>query len=93
MTPRLTAITGPLKGQIFPLNEAAISLGRESANRICVSDLSVSRRHCVFEKEEEQFRVTDLNSRNGTFIRINGEVELKPGDMILIGRQLFRFEV
>ena len=50
MTPRLVSITGPLKGQVFPLNEAAISLGRESANRICVSDLSVSRRHCVFDR-------------------------------------------
>jgi hypothetical protein len=37
--------------------------------------------------------LVDDDSRNGTFIRINGEVELKPGDMILIGRQLFRFEV
>ena len=93
MTPRLTAITGPLKGQIFPLNEAAISLGRESANRICVSDLSVSRRHCVFEKEEEQFRVTDLNSRNGTFI--NGvpvkERWLEHGDEVKIGDSVFLF--
>src|SRR4029453_15215974 len=93
MTPRLAAITGPLKGQVFPLDESATSLGRESANRICVSDLSVSRRHCVFEKQDQRFRVTDLNSRNGTFI--NGvpvkERLLEHGDQVEIGDSIFLF--
>jgi Nif-specific regulatory protein len=93
MTPRLVAITGPLKGQVFPLNEASVSLGRESANLICVSDLSVSRRHCLFDRQGERFRVTDLNSRNGTFI--NGvpvkERLLEHGDQVKIADSIFLF--
>ena len=53
----------------------------------------MSRRHCLFEKQEEQFRVTDLNSRNGTFI--NGvpvkQRWLAHGDEVKIGDSIFLF--
>jgi pSer/pThr/pTyr-binding forkhead associated (FHA) protein len=52
----------------------------------------MSGRHARIVRRGASFVLTDEGSRNGTFIRIKGEVELKPGDVILIGKQLFRFE-
>jgi pSer/pThr/pTyr-binding forkhead associated (FHA) protein len=53
----------------------------------------MSGRHARIERRGSTFILTDEGSRNGTFIKTKGEVELKSGDMILVGKQLFRFEV
>ena len=37
--------------------------------------------------------VKDLGSRNGTFIKQRQDKELAAGDVFLLGRELFRFEV
>jgi pSer/pThr/pTyr-binding forkhead associated (FHA) protein len=52
----------------------------------------MSGRHARVIRRGATFVLVDEESRNGTFIKIKGEIELKPGDMVLIGRQLFRFE-
>jgi Nif-specific regulatory protein len=93
MNPRLIAISGPLKGTVFALREDETSIGRESANRISISDLSLSRRHCVIRKEAGQCLLTDLESRNGTFV--NGvpvrERLLEHGDHLRLGDSVFLF--
>ncbi len=93
MTPKLIAISGPLKGSSFPLSDAEISIGRAQSNRVCIADIAVSRRHCVVRKEGDQFRLTDLESRNGSFV--NGvpvkQHDLRHGDRIEIGDSLFLF--
>ena len=43
----LIAISGPLQGTVYKLNEAEVSIGRETANSVCLNDPSVSRRHCL----------------------------------------------
>jgi len=61
----------------------------------------ISRRHAkiVIEKEEPpEFSISDLGSRNGTFInkqRIFGPAKLVPGDLVQLGAggPEFRFEV
>ena len=53
----------------------------------------MSGRHARIIHRGDRFVLVDENSRNGTFKRIDGEVELKAGDIILIGKQLFRFEL
>jgi Nif-specific regulatory protein len=93
MNPRLVFIGGPLKGAVFALTEEEVSIGRESSNRLVISDLSVSRRHCVIRKEADQVKVSDLASRHGTFV--NGlpmkERVLEHGDQIRMGDSLFLF--
>jgi hypothetical protein len=34
--------------------------------------------------------LTDLGSSNGSFIRLTEEAELRSGDVLLMGQQLFR---
>jgi len=93
MGPLLEVIAGPLKGEVFPLAEDGVSIGREPANQVSILDSSVSRRHCWLGKQGEQFRIRDLESRNGTFV--NGlpvtERALEDGDQIKIGSSLFLF--
>ncbi|MDT5121480.1 MAG: hypothetical protein QOC96_962 [Acidobacteriota bacterium] len=93
MTPRLATIAGPLKGTIFSLLEAETSIGRESANRICLSNSSVSRRHCIIKQEGELFKISDLESLNGTFVNDVPVKErlLAHGDRLRIGDYNFSF--
>ena len=54
-------------------------------------DAIVSRRHACIARDLDhprQFKVVDLDSRNGTFLnkrRIVGEMRLRPGDVIQLG--------
>ncbi len=67
--------------------DASLVVGRSSGADLTISDPGVSRRHCRLETGENNLRVTDLNSRNGTLV--NGEAVdsavLVPGDSFVIG--------
>ena len=65
---RLEAVSGPLKGKLFPLTGDEVSIGRDPSNEISLLDSLVSRRHCVIRKEANAFRLQDLESRNNTFV-------------------------
>jgi Nif-specific regulatory protein len=93
MNPRLVSIAGPLKGATFTLADSETSIGRESANRLCISDPSVSRRHSIIRREGEQFKINDLESLNGTFVNDVPVKEraLAHGDRVRIGDYLFVF--
>jgi len=91
--PRLIALSGSENGTVFAIEEDEVSIGREPANRIRVDDHSVSRRHCLIKREEESFRIVDLESYNGTFVNgvPIGEQSLKHGDQVAVGRVVFIF--
>jgi Nif-specific regulatory protein len=93
MYPRLAAIAGPLKGRTFTLIEDETSIGRESASQICLSDPSVSRRHCIVRREGELLKINDLESLNGTFVNDVPVKEryLEHGDRVRIGDHTFSF--
>jgi Nif-specific regulatory protein len=93
MNPRLAAIAGKLKGAVFPLTDAPVLIGRETAANLCIADPSVSRRHSQIEKDGEQFVIGDLESLNGTFIN-DVPVKRRPlahGDRVRIGDSQFLF--
>ena len=93
--PELEALAGPLKGTTIPLSADETSIGREPSNLLSILDASVSRRHCLILRENDQFKIQDLKSRNSTFV--NGvpvtERTLASGDEIKIGNSLFLFVV
>ena len=39
------------------------------------------------------FTLTDAGSKNGTYVRIEGEHELSHGDYLFLGKQLLRVEM
>jgi pSer/pThr/pTyr-binding forkhead associated (FHA) protein len=40
-----------------------------------------------------KLQLTDLGSRNGTYLRLRGERELMHGDYVFIGKKILRVEV
>jgi hypothetical protein len=82
---------GGQAGETYDLTEETV-IGRANGDMIFPHDGFMSGRHARIVRRGSSFVLVDEGSRNGTFIRIKGEVELKSGDMILIGKQLFRFE-
>ena len=68
-------------------------IGRSNGEITFPHDGFMSGRHARIERRGTRFILTDEGSRNGTFVKIKGEIELNSGDTILVGKQLFRFEV
>jgi transcriptional regulator with GAF, ATPase, and Fis domain len=93
--PRLVAVRGPLKGNIFPLPEGEFWVGRQATNDLQLEDNAVSRRHCLFVRSGDNCTLKDLESRNGTFVTGTPVTEqpLRPGDEIRIGGSLFCYQV
>src|SRR6267142_800068 len=95
MNPRLTAISGRLKGNVFTIEELPVVIGRDRSATLCLTDASVSRRHSQIEKDNDQFLILDLESLNGTFINdvpIKRR-QLQHGDRVRIGDSQFLFLV
>lgn len=83
--------TGPGgRVETIPL-EGRLVLGREQADVRIEGDRFVSGRHAEVEARGEQVILRDLDSRNGTFLRLESGIELRHGDVAAVGRQLFRY--
>lgn len=83
---------GGQQGEVYDLKDDTV-IGRTMGDISFPHDGFMSSKHARIVRRGDSFILADEGSRNGTFIKIKNEVELKPGDMILIGKQLFRFEV
>lgn len=83
---------GGQAGETYDLDDETV-IGRNAGDITFPHDGFMSGRHSKIVRRGSAFLLVDEGSRNGTFVRITGEVELKSGDMILIGKQLFKFEV
>jgi pSer/pThr/pTyr-binding forkhead associated (FHA) protein len=85
---RLVVRQGPIPGQIFELNKAEISVGRDISNDFVINDAEVSRRHAMLTLEGNRYKIEDLNSTNGTYIdgqRLIGPHLLAVGEIIMFG--------
>ena len=83
---------GGQPGEVYEIGDETV-IGRTNGAITFPHDGFMSGRHARVERRGSTFILCDEGSRNGTFIKIREEVELKPGDMVLVGKQLFRFEV
>jgi transcriptional regulator with GAF, ATPase, and Fis domain/pSer/pThr/pTyr-binding forkhead associated (FHA) protein len=87
MDPRIAVVVGPKKGTITHLKDAETSIGRDPASALCLSEESVSRKHCAIQADGDIYRVVDFDSSNGTFVNgipIRNKV-LQHGDRIRLG--------
>jgi len=66
-------------------------IGRENCDLSYPLDTLLSPRHATVAVREGRLVLKDLNSQNGSFIRQRQDSELTPGDIFLLGRELFRF--
>ncbi len=80
----------PKKGDTFwySLKKEKLSIGRSEDNDIALPDPFSSGHHALLTPTNGGFAIRDNGSKNGTFLngkKIQGEVELKKGDEILVG--------
>jgi pSer/pThr/pTyr-binding forkhead associated (FHA) protein len=80
-------------GNAFPVPETGVHLGRERGDVLFPEDGYVSGLHCRLAWESGKLMLTDLGSSNGTFLRLNEETEIRSGDVLLMGQQLFRVQM
>ena len=85
-------LEGGLDGLLVRPRSSRLTIGRERCDLEFPYDRFISSTHCRLEFDKTGVQLTDLESRNGTYIKVNGEVELQAGDFIFIGRQLLRVD-
>lgn len=91
---RLTQLLqGGALGMTVCARSHSLQIGREGGDLTFPSDLYMSSAHCRLDERDGRFTLTDLNSRNGTYVRIKAERELAHGDYVFIGRKLLRVEL
>lgn len=66
-------------------------IGRENCDLNYPLDMLLSPQHASVSLRDGKLVLKDLNSQNGSFIRQRQDTELTPGDVFLLGRELFRF--
>lgn len=87
-TALLMVLRGPNSGARFLLDDSEVGSGRHPESDIFLDDVTVSRRHAVFVRDEAGYRVRDVGSLNGTYVnreRID-ETTLAAGDEVQIGK-------
>jgi hypothetical protein len=89
---QLTVISSQHQGRMFNLQSPRLTIGRAQNNDIALPDPSISSRHAQID---QSMAITDLNSRNGTFV--NGHhirtAQLRGGETIRLGDTHLRFDL
>ncbi len=77
-------------GRAIPVAKETL-IGRENCDLSYPNDALLSPQHASVGVREGKLVLKDLNSQNGSFVRQRQDMELVPGDVFLLGRELFRF--
>jgi pSer/pThr/pTyr-binding forkhead associated (FHA) protein len=85
-------------GDVFDrqMQRAEAQIGKGPRNDIVIADTAVSSSHALIRAEEGVYTITDLGSRNGTFVnseRISEPQKLNHGDIIGIGLSKITFRL
>ncbi|MGE0404045.1 MAG: FHA domain-containing protein [Kofleriaceae bacterium] len=86
-------LRGGMPGWVFRLSSDTAVIGREGNDINFPEDPFISGRHAELRLSNGVLSVTDLGSRNGTFVRVKGEQVLHHGDYVFLGQQLLRVEI
>jgi diguanylate cyclase (GGDEF)-like protein len=90
----LVVIYGAELGRKYDLTAPRTILGRSSRSDIQVDQESVSRQHARVTLAGKSVLIADLGSTNGTLVNdelVEGERALSNGDLVKVGRTIFKF--
>jgi pSer/pThr/pTyr-binding forkhead associated (FHA) protein len=79
---------GPNAGSKFLIDKDVTTAGRHPESDIFLDDVTVSRRHAEFRRDDGKFFIRDAGSLNGTYVnrqRVE-EAQLASGDELQIGK-------
>ncbi|CEG42817.1 hypothetical protein L916_02788 [Plasmopara halstedii] len=91
-TLEVSALSGKLSGMQFRIGREGAGIGRSADNKIHTGDGELSRKHAAiwFDELTNQFYLIDLNSTNGTFMKLVGSYQepyrLEIGDDLLVAQ-------
>ena len=87
----LVMVTADGKIKELPPLNLPITIGRGDECKLRIPLSSISRKHCELSIEDDELRVRDLRSSNGTFVNKDRvtDRELIPGDLISVGPVVF----
>lgn len=94
MDVKLKVLGGAKSGLEIPLKKDEFTIGRSSECTLRAGSDAISRKHCVIRLGSSSIKISDLKSRNGTYVngkRIEQETMLQSGDEVRVGP--LRFEV
>jgi predicted component of type VI protein secretion system len=80
--------TGKMEGKTLEIKIPQFVIGRDADCNLRPASPLISKRHCAVLQREERVFVQDFGSTNGTHVNdvlVEGEVELKDGDVLKIG--------
>lgn len=84
---------GGIIQNVFCVHDSGAIIGREKGDVIFPRDKFMSGRHAqIFPRDDGNYYLVDLNSSNGTWVKIWERRQLSSGDFIFLGQQLFRIE-
>lgn len=84
---------GPGAGQLIPVKQGPLVIGRASACDLRLQHPSISRRHAQLMRQAERFVLRDLGSQNGTFVnrlKVTSDQEIQVGDEIALGNAVLK---
>ncbi|MDX1547368.1 MAG: FHA domain-containing protein [Rhodothermales bacterium] len=85
--------TGALQRR-HPLQEGTIVLGRQAPDlTLDADDLILSRRHLALVVKDGRLAAKDLNSLNGTYLKVRRPLVLRHDDVFRAGQQIFRLSI
>jgi hypothetical protein len=79
-------LAGGARGACLVARGSTLQVGSVIGDLILSGDPLVDAQHCLVEEQASSILLTDLESRNGVFVRTRGRQELVNGDEIVIGR-------
>lgn len=79
-------------GDRFALQGEYAEIGRAGADIAFEQDRFLARSHARLERVTEGVRVVCLDLLNGVFRKVEFPVELEDGSVLLVGREMLRFE-
>ncbi len=92
--PKLVIITEDNKVKEARVTGPVLRIGRHPTQDVQVLDPLVSKEHARIVQRGQNYFITDLNSRNGTFVNrrlVTEPVPIADGDEILLGTTRLRF--
>ena len=98
---RLICAAGPLKGQVYAIGSAGLTIGRDNGCVVRIPDHTpgISRCHCSIRFQQGCLMLVDMNSAYGTFLgngtRLpqNYPTQLSDGSRFYLGSPNVMFEV
>ncbi len=93
----LHGTSGPLAGRVFPIDANGFYIGRDrSTSQVVIDSPSISKRHLWIGVKDGAVVAADQGSTNGTFLNDPNasitEARLAPGDTLILGGDVARFE-